>query len=641
MTANPQGAIVIITSDPQVSYLLERILSPGGYLVRIENDPAQAWSKIEIQPPDLIIISQALEQENGLKIAGQISARLPGLPVILFAHEVTVELLQSALRIGIADVLCPPLRAEQINASVKAVLERASGQRQWAMRESRRSTDYLQRQVDDLETLTLVGRTITASLDLDTVLTAIVDAAVGLTGAEEGSLLLLDDTTGELYMRAGRNFQEDFVRTFRLPVNDSLAGAVIRTGQPVSISEKTPTKIKTAYLVQNLLYVPLQLHGQVIGVLGVDNRHNSLPFTELHLKALTAMAEFAVIAIENARLYAHTLVERNKLETILTKIQDGVIFLDTTNRIQLINQTVRDAFFLGEAYLMGKPVTEVFEQEELCELIRLADKHIFSRGEITLDDGRVFGTQLTPIQDVGLVITMHDITYLKKLDRIKSDFVTTISQELRSPLTRIMGYVGLLDRAGSLSDQQRDYIRHVETGVLSITALVDDLLNLGRIEAGFDTFKENIDLNQFIQPAVDSFKNLIVEKRQQFIMEIPAGHPVLFGNPIQLRQIVDKLLDNATKYTLPGGIIKLRVAIEDRQALIQVIDNGLGIPASDLPYVFDKFYRASNVPIDAVGSGLGLSIVKSIVDNHQGRVWVDSTPNQGSTFTVVLPLADT
>ena len=129
----------------------------------------------------------------------------------------------------------------------------------WLQHQTRRSTDYLRRHFSELSELEKIGRSITASLDLDHVLTVIVDTAVKLTGAEEGSLLMLDEESGELLMRASRNFQDDFVQTFRLPVTDSLAGEVIRSGNPVMIKEDTPQKIKTSYLVRALMYVPLQM----------------------------------------------------------------------------------------------------------------------------------------------------------------------------------------------------------------------------------------------------------------------------------------------------------------------------------------------------------------------------------------------
>ncbi len=386
--------------------------------------------------------------------------------------------------------------------------------------------------------------------------------------------------------------------------------------------------------------MPLQIHGHIFGVLGVDNRHNRLPFTDYHIRLISAMADYAVIAIENARLYSHTAIERNKLETILTRVEDGVIVLDQEGRLLLVNQTVRAAFHLDEAAITGKPATDIFNHTELLELINALGTSSSSRTELNLEDGRTFIAQLTPIPEVGTAIVMHDITYLKKLDRIKSDFVSTVSHDLRSPLTAILGYVELIERAGTINDLQRDFVGRVQTSVQNITSLVDDLLNLGRIEAGFDTRKEVVHLDNVIQYSIDGFKKRIADKNQQLLIQMPKDLPSLFGNPVQLRQMIDNLLDNAVKYTPAGGILHVQVTLEGSQMILQITDTGLGIPPLDLPYIFDKFYRASNASTEISGTGLGLAIVKSIVEGHRGRIWVDSTLGQGTTFTIVLPLSE-
>jgi two-component system NtrC family sensor kinase len=245
---------------------------------------------------------------------------------------------------------------------------------------------------------------------------------------------------------------------------------------------------------------------------------------------------------------------------------------------------------------------------------------------------------ISPIPQVGIVFTMSDITNLKKLDRIKTDFVHTVAHDLRSPLTAILGYVELIERAGTINDLQKDFIRRVQVSVHNITSLVDDLLDLGRIESGFDSRKEALLLDQIIQYSVDSFKKRIGEKNHQLQINLPTPYPPLFGNPVQMRQMVDHLLENAIKYTPNGGTITISSVVEKNQIILRFGDSGIGVPALDLPYIFDKFYRASNAGNEVTGTGLGLAIVKSIVENHSGRIWIDSTPGKGTTFTIVLPL---
>ena len=633
--------ILLILADPKIAELLERsILRPAGYEVTLVSEKSAAESLVKVIPPDVIIMGEKLRDGSGFDLAPLFVERFPNLAMVFLADSHSEELVVKAMRLGFSDYVSPPLRPNDVLQAVSRAIQRRQRLTDWSRLESRRNTKTLQKRVDGLEALQRVGRSVTALLDLDNVLTVVVDSAVELTGAEEGSLLLLDEATGELYMRAARNFQDEFVRKFRLPIRDSLAGQVLRTGRPITIDEKTPQKIKTSYLVHTLIYVPLQVRGRVIGVLGVDNRQSGHPFLEDHIILVAALADFAAIAIDNARLYTRTEVERKKLETILTHVEDCVIVVDQDGRLVLANQTARSAFGVQDANPVGKPARDLFQHLDLLEILTDEKRPRPSRAEISLEDGRVFNAQLTTIPDVGLAITMQDITHLKELDRIKSDFVSTVSHDLRSPLTAILGYVELIDRAGPVTEQQREFIRRVQFSVNNITALINDLLDLGRIEAGFDARKEIVPLGAIINYAIEGLHSRLTEKDQKLATDIPDKLPTVLGNPVRLRQLMGNLIGNAIKYTPAHGNIIVRGHAEEGQIIIQVTDNGPGIPPTDQPYIFDKFYRASNVPMDTPGTGLGLAIVKSIVDNHLGRIWVDSVVGQGSTFTVVLPVTE-
>ncbi len=637
---NVQEHILVVISDSQINFLLDRVLRSVGFGVTVLQDGASALKQAAHTAPSLVILGDRLNDGLGIDFAAEFARRFPALPLVLFVYQDLPDLLKRAMRLGINDYLSPPLRSEEILRSVKNSLEMAHRRKDAQLIEARRFTSSLQRQLDELETLTRLGRTVTSTLDLDGVLAAIIDAAVELTGSEEGSLLLIDETTGELYMRAARNFQEDFVRTFRLPITDSLAGSVIRSGETILLDENTPQKIKTAYLVQSLAYVPLQINGHVFGVMGVDNRQSHLPLTQRHVKLLKALAGYAVIAIENARLYSDVTIERNKLSTILTGIQDGVIVVDPEQRLTLVNRAARDAFTLPQdANLNSRLVNDVFTLPEIQELLASDGSALTSRTEISPDESRIFSAQVSSINGVGQAVTLHDITNLKKLDRIKTDFVHTVSHDLRSPLTAILGYVELIERAGPVTDLQRDFIRRVQISVHNITHLVDDLLDLGRIESGFDVRKETVGLDQIIHYSAESFKKQLAEKGHHLQINLPKDFPTLLANPVQMRQMVDHLMDNAIKYTPQGGTVSVQGEVEQNQVILQICDTGIGIPSMDLPYIFDKFYRASNASAEMSGTGLGLAIVKSITENHGGRIWVDSTMGKGTIFTVVLPFA--
>jgi len=331
--------------------------------------------------------------------------------------------------------------------------------------------------------------------------------------------------------------------------------------------------------------------------------------------------------------------ELQKFDTILEHIEDGVVILDDQLKILLINAAARRTFGLWQDdNVNGKMVTDVLPHPDLKALLSKGVDNRVPHQEIAFDDGRVLSAQYTTISGIGTAVTMQDITYLKQVDRLKNEFVNTVSHDLRSPLTAILGYVDLLDRVGQVNDQQREFIHRVQVSVESITALVNDLLELGRIEAGFDSQNEIVPLEGILRYSLETVGGQISEKHLNIHMDLPMDIPPIRGNPIRLRQVLDNLVGNAIKYTPEGGEITIQMEVQDEQVIFRISDNGPGIPPADQPHIFEKFYRASNVPKGVGGSGLGLAIVKSIVDSHQGRIWVESLLGKGSTFTVVLPL---
>lgn len=324
-------------------------------------------------------------------------------------------------------------------------------------------------------------------------------------------------------------------------------------------------------------------------------------------------------------------------DAIFNNIGDGVIILDKRAHIILINQAACQAFGVAAESVFGRPVAEAILHPDLQSLLARPAGENLKYHEVNFDDGRIFNARYTAIPNVGFAITLQDISYLKELDRIKSDFVHTVSHDLRSPLTSVLGYAELIGRTGSLNEHQRDFMARLQASIHNITGLVNDLLDLGRIEAGFDTRREIVQLENILGYTLDLLGGQVGAANLEVRFEPPPNLPPLKANPLRLRQMLDNLIGNAIKYSPPGGQIDISLRAEEGQIILRVRDEGPGIPLADQPRIFDKFFRAGNVPEDVQGSGLGLAIVKSIVDGHQGRVWVESALGQGSAFFVVLP----
>ncbi|MBN1440808.1 MAG: GAF domain-containing protein [Anaerolineales bacterium] len=619
---------LILFVDPARKHLpaLEPILTrEGRYRLSAPPSLPDALKELENSNPRIALLAFPGGAES-LDAATRIRAERPGLPIILLLGKSVEKSYADVLRVRADEWIADPVDP----AALLAALDRHS---------ALGTTSPLHVRVRELETLSQLAKNINSQLDLDQALASIVEAAVRLTGAEEGSLMLVDPASGELYMRASKNFDEEFVRTFRMKMEDSLAGEVIRKGEPILLDGEGPRKIKSSFLVHSLIFVPLLQQGKTIGLLGVDNRAARRPLHESDLALMQALAEHAVIALENARLLEATRAQMRQLETVIQQVEDGVIITDTEGRMLIANRTVRALFHLDDSPLAGRPLKEVFPNLELQYLFARRESPLAKqrRTEITLADDRVYNAHLTPIEGVGYAIVLNDITQLKELDRLKSEFVATVSHDLRSPLTTILGYVDLIERAGPVTDQQKTFIRRIQNSVGSITTLISDLLDLGKIESGIDSQKEAIQLNAVARAALDGIRGRVDAKQIRLEVSLDESIPALNGNPLRLRQMVANLLDNAVKYTPEGGRIGFTTRREEGQAFLQVSDSGIGIPPNELPHVFNKFYRASNVQ-NTAGTGLGLSIVKSIAEIHGGRVWVDSTGGMETKFTVVLPL---
>ncbi len=326
-----------------------------------------------------------------------------------------------------------------------------------------------------------------------------------------------------------------------------------------------------------------------------------------------------------------------RYEAIFSNIQDGVIVLDTQNKVMFMNPAIRELYQITDKQTNGRPVLEVIPHPDLNALMVRAAGEPLKYHEINLDNGQVLNAQFTPIPGIGAAITMQDISYLKELDRMKSDFVHTVSHDLRSPLTALLGYAELIDRIGPLSEQQHEFLRRIEASVQHITTLVNDLLDLGRLEAGHDLRRETVWIDSVLKYTLDTFETQARDSNIKLTSVLASGIPAIRANPIRIRQMLDNLVGNAIKYTPPGGSVHVGIGTRDEQVIIEVRDTGPGIPKDEQGRIFDKFFRASNVPEGVTGTGLGLAIVKSIVDGYQGRIWVESKAGEGSSFFVVLP----
>jgi signal transduction histidine kinase len=288
-------------------------------------------------------------------------------------------------------------------------------------------------------------------------------------------------------------------------------------------------------------------------------------------------------------------------------------------------------------------VPEVVIVEEIDEMLTQSE-HASHTREIHMEDGQVFFVSVSEIQEgdgpsSGRICVLWDISHFKKLDTLKSEFVSTVSHDLKMPLTRMKGYVTMLSMIGSMNDQQKEYLQKIKESSDQMERLVDNVLDLGRIEAGLGLKLEKVDLTTLIKEVVESFMPQAVNRQVTLGTHTDADMRLVEIDRTLMRQALANLIDNAINFTPAEGKVEVRANQFDGKLRISVEDNGVGISPTDQARLFEKFYRVHNLEIgEEEGSGLGLAIVKSIVEQHGGRVFVESRLGVGSTFTVELPI---
>lgn len=624
--------ILIFSEDAEVCQELARLLPAE---VEARHCTTLAALHEALQADDVTLLCLSADNKSQVFQAACTHAGQTPLVVVTPA-PLEISQLNALLENNLQAVIPYPLQEQQAQETLAVALARA--QRHASQRQLEDNLTQVNRQLNqrlqEINAIYTVGKSVTSSLEADQILERIVAASVNYTQAEEGFILLLEDD--KLYLRMALNMNEEIAKRLCVKASDPIARQVIRSGRPTMLQRST--RIATGYLVRSLLYVPIQAPGRgTVGVLGVVNLLREQAFTENHLFTLSAIADFAAIALENARLFTTVESGRSRLSAILERAAEVILVTDMDNRLWLWSDSAAEHFNITPAG-RGQPVETQIENAAVCELFaRATTDNALMHTEADLENGRIFNAQLSSIDHVGRVVVMQDITHLKELDRLKSEFVSTVSHDLRTPLTTIQGYVELLERAGDLTEMQREFIGKALSSLRHITDLIRDLLDIGRIEAGYDLDMQPFCINEIIHQSVDAYTMQIEQADLRVVTEIPDQPLWIQGNARRIRQVLDNLISNAIKYNRPGGFVKISAQPDADHVIVRIEDQGIGIPLEEQPKLFERFYRVQSPESDDVhGTGLGLSIVKSVIEKHKGRVWVRSYPGQGSTFAFIL-----
>ena len=500
-----------------------------------------------------------------------------------------------------------------------------------------------------------ISRAITSQLDLNEVLRRVLRASVAMTAARAGIIALrihndhfavrartgiaaehipfLNEKLNEIVSEVGSHFSHEFfdakLREMAQIIDPTLAQAV---AMPLVSGDKAP------------------------GLL-IIFRSYAATITSNDLQLLQSFADQAAIAVHNAQLYERVNLERQRAQAILHNAADGIMLLDGQLIIQQVNRAFEQMTAWPASDAVGRPLEEVLTWDKLDQQdVRaiLNDGQLSGQassyaveGELVRRDGLLQSVGITyaPLfnaegQLSALIATMRDISSFRKAQEMQSVFISTVSHELRTPVAIIKGYASTLSREDAHWDEAtlRHSLSVIEEEADRLTALIEDLLTASKIQAERRVTLQLADvrLDSLAESAVERFATQT--NRHKFALSFPEGFPSIQGDQRLLRQVVDNLITNAIKYSPNGGTITIGGRFSEQSVTFFVRDEGVGIAEHEQARIFERFYRISNQATSkAKGTGLGLYLVKMIVEAHRGSIHVKSQPQQGATFYFTLP----
>jgi PAS domain S-box-containing protein len=566
---------------------------------------------------------------------------IPDLPDTV--AELVVPLQAGEEILGVLDVQSD--RYGQLSADAVPLLETLASQVTVALKNARLFQER-GRRITELAILNEISRALASALDLGRLVEVVYEQASRLFDTTNFYVASYDDSTDEwetlLDLEQGQRRPP-----IRHKVRAGLTGHIIRHKAPLLFRTQAEMDSFLAQegiqpigaMAQSWLGVPLIAADKVVGMMAVQDYAQENRYDEQDLALLCTIASQAAVAIENARLYTETERERGKMTAVLTGTTDAVVVTDSEGKVLLCNPAAERTFGVRAQDAVGRPLAVSCPNQLVIELFQ----HVIEGvppyvAEIPLPGERTLYASVSRVPGVGYVAVMQDITHLKKLDRMKSEFVSTVSHDLRNPLSIIHGYAELLLQAPEV-EQQKEFAGRIKVVSSQMADLIEDLLNLGKIETGVEIKRVPCQLEEVIREAVDAASFQAQMRELSLRCEVAGPLPMVLGDPLRLRQVLDNLLSNGLKYTPAGGSVTIHARHGSGSVIVEVEDTGLGIPREAQPRLFAKFYRVNapdteNIP----GTGLGLAIVKAIVEQHGGHVWVRSEVGKGSTFGFSLPI---
>lgn len=502
----------------------------------------------------------------------------------------------------------------------------------------------LKDRLDELDRLLEVSKGVAANLSIEGASSYILKAAMAY-GASSARLVLfrnLDSgVKGELDVYA------DGPRTNDYAAMDKPLLELLKEEKVLVIPSRTRLKrmgiAKGSNVPAEMLGASLHDEQTYLGILwvGYSEPHR---FLDGEIRFFNMLGNQVLLAVTNSNLYMRAELGKRRLESVLASTPDPVLLVDSEGHLLTTNQAadeIQGLISSNETNLFGE---KNVSSESLTLLLQANPVKGMTTQEIMLENGRTYMVSLSPVEvdekKAGKVCVLHDVSDYKALEKMKSDFVTTVSHDLRMPINQLTGFVSMLPMVGEMNSQQQELTEKITNNLEKMGQMVTDLLDLERIEAGIELHLEKISPLDLLDQVIAQLQPQAIQRKVQLMKELSLAQDLqIEADRAELQQALVNLLDNAIKYSPLNNIVHLRLEVNEKSVVFEIQDLGQGIAPLDLPHIFDRAKKTGRK--DGRGSGLGLMIVKSIAERHHGKVWVESKLGKGSTFYLEIPIRQT
>jgi PAS domain S-box-containing protein len=498
--------------------------------------------------------------------------------------------------------------------------------------------------------LARMGGLLATELDPVAILAEVAEEAPALLGADACVIQLVEG--GELVVNAVGGAAAPTLVGERLPMTSRPAGDVVQSRVPVFFADagEDPRLLDDDPVLSagHLAYVGVPLLGVQQGLQGVLAVYSQRPrvWREEEVEALAALAGNASAALSNAALYQRVAIERERSYAILSNIADGIVAVDREGAVVLWNEAAEAITGVPATAALGRTPLEVLQRELASDAEGWAGERLLAiqRGGEEATLSLTEAVMHDPVGAVsGRIFAFRDVSSERIVEQMKSDFVSTVSHQLRAPLTSIYGFAETLLRRDVLfgEAERETFLRYIASEAQRLTSIVDTLLSIARLEAG-DLHVELVptDLREVVSEVVTNVQEAPHVNGHRFVLNLPDEPLAAAADREKLGQILTNLVDNAVKFSPNGGTVTIEAHRRAGRVEVRVVDEGQGIPEDERERIFSKFHRADSSPRGPSGAGLGLFIARGLVRAMGGRIWVDSADGGGSSFAFELPLAE-